>query len=372
MFLRLLSAGSQHFEHIVVTLKKEERSIAPQIRALEIPVYELGLRWPVPSLSRALSLRPLTRHLQPDLIQGWMNHGNLMAILASGSLPNRVPVIWNVRQSLKDFKGKLPTRAIIRANAYFSRRAETIVYVSQTGRKQHEAIGYHSAKGLVIPNGIDCSTFVPDEASRCTVRGELGLPSDGIIIGLIARYDPVKDHRGFIRAAAMVAPIYPDVRFLLIGPGMETARDLQVLIRELHLQGRVYLIGERADMPRLNASLDIACSASRAEGFSNAIIEAMACGVPCVVTDVGDSAYVVDHTGIAVRSGDPEAFAAALRNLIFAGPEYRRQLGIKARRRVEREFSLVEVTRRYEELYRTHEQPGLATKAQAAVAGKES
>lgn len=357
MLLRLVSAGSSQFQHAVISLK-EEGTNGPRMRELGIPVYALGLESMASNPLRAWSVRSLARRVQPDLIHGWMNHGNLLAYLAAGATGRRPPVIWNIRQTLKGYPGKLPTVAIIRVNAHLSRRVAKIIYNSQAGRREHEALGYRTSAGVVIPNGIDCQSFAPDEKCRREVRSELGLPNDAILIGLVARYDPIKDHRGFLQAAALVSRSVAEARFLLVGPGVPEAVELQEFIRELHLQDRVLLLGDRADMPRLNGSLDIGCSSSRTEGFSNTVSEAMACGVPCVVTDVGDSSYVVDDTGIAVQPGDPAAFAEGLKKLLLAGPDYRRRLGAAARRRIESQFSLPEIVRRYEDLYERHRESG--------------
>jgi glycosyltransferase involved in cell wall biosynthesis len=165
----------------------------------------------------------------------------------------------------------------------------------------------------------------------------------------------MKDHDNFFRAAAVVSKAHPEVRFLLAGWGMSQDQPgIAKLLREYQLQSRTFLLGERSDMARLTASLDLACSASWAEGFSNTIGEAMACGIPCVVTDVGDSSYIVADTGLAVPARNHEALARAILALIEAGPVGRQQLGMAARHRVENEFSLPTIVRRYEDLYQEH------------------
>jgi glycosyltransferase involved in cell wall biosynthesis len=176
----------------------------------------------------------------------------------------------------------------------------------------------------------------------------------------------MKDHAGFLKAASLVARKHPEVRFLLVGTGVVKEQPaLAQVIAEQHLQDRTFLLGERADIPRLTAALDIACSASAwGEGFSNVVGEAMACGVPCVVTEVGDSAYAVGQTGLVVPARNPQSLAQALSRLIEAGPEHRRQLGEAARRRVEKEFSLPAIVRRYEDLYQAHSSPHSATNGQ--------
>jgi glycosyltransferase involved in cell wall biosynthesis len=183
---------------------------------------------------------------------------------------------------------------------------------------QHEAIGYRADRRSVIPNGFDCERFQPDTGARASVRAELGLDEETPLIGLIARYHPMKDHANFLAAARLVLKQEPTAHFLLAGPCVEVStKELSTLVSTLGLQGRIHLLGERSDIPRLTAALDIACSSSAwGEGFPNVIGEAMACGVPCVVTDVGDSAWIVGETGFVVSPKSPQELAESLQKAI--------------------------------------------------------
>jgi glycosyltransferase involved in cell wall biosynthesis len=355
MLLKLLSAADSGWDSVVVSLT-DEGTIGPRIVKLGVPVYSLGLRPRLPNPLRVLTLRRIANRLRPHLIQGWMYHGNLLSSLAGAFSRDRVPVLWNIRQSLYDLAAERKmTAAVIRKCASLSSRAAAIVYVSRVSAEQHEELGYQPSKRVLIPNGTDCDVFRPDGLVRREVRAELGISEDTILVGLVARYHPLKDHAGFLQAAFLVSMAHPEVRFLLIGKGLTPNQpEFATLISELNLNGRVLFLGERSDIPRLTATLDIACSSSWGEGFSNAIGEAMACGVPCVVTDVGDSAYLVGDTGVIVPSRNPKALAHAMGQLIDAGSAKRKELGMAARRRIESEFSLPTIVRRYADLYRSH------------------
>ena len=329
-------------------------TIGPRISELGIPVHAVGVR-DSRNPFRLLSLVPLVRRINPHLIIGWMYHGNLAASLAAVAAPGHVPVFWNIQQSLYDISSERhPTAALIRLGVPVSRQPSAIIYNTLVGAQQHEAFGYCSTKRIIIPTGFDYLQFRPDADVRRQVRAELGLSEDAVLIGLIARYHPMKDHAGFLKAASLVVRSRPEVRFLLSGMRVNSNEPVfRNLLREHNLENRVLLLGERKDMPRITAALDIACSASAwGEGFSNAVGEAMACGVPCVVTDVGDSAYLVSDTGLAVPPRQPEAFAKALSQLVSGGSSWRQQLGQAARQRIETEFSLASVASRYEEIYR--------------------
>lgn len=333
---------------------KDDGTIGPRIKELGVPVHTLNLDRAFPNPLRLLSLRSAVRQFRPDVIQGWMYHGNVMASIASILSGSRPPVVWDVQQSVRRVSdyGWL-TGLVIRLGALTSRNPVKIIYVSHTGARQHEALGYVAKKKIVIPNGIDCEAFGPDAEARQQVRAELGITPDNVLVGLVARYHPMKDHAGFLAAAGQLARTYPSIRFMLIGKGVTHEQPaIRQLVCEHDLQDRVFMLGERHDTPRLTAALDIACSASAwGEALSVAIGEAMACGVPCVVTDVGDSAYLVGNTGVAVPPGEPAALADAIRRLVEAGANYRRTLGDAARKRIEQEFSLPAVVSRYEDVY---------------------
>jgi glycosyltransferase involved in cell wall biosynthesis len=360
MLLKLISAGTPNVRYSVVSLG-DSGTIGPVISTFGAQVYALGMSRAVPDPLKVLALARHTRQVQPDLIQGWMYHGNLMATFARLGARRGVPVLWNIRQTVYDLsQERRVTAMVIRVGALLSRHPAAIIYNSITSAEQHEALGYRRDKRVILPNGFDCEKFRPDQEARHSFRRELGLPLDSLLVGVIARYHPMKDHAGFLSAAAQLARSYPAIRFVLAGAGVSKEEPaLLNAIRREGLEGQVFLLGERKDTARINAALDIACSASAwGEGFSNSIGEAMACGVPCVVTDIGDSASLVGKTGISVPPNRPEGFAKAIQELVEAGPGRRAEMGIAARQRIETEFSLPSVVDRYEELYREHASRG--------------
>jgi glycosyltransferase involved in cell wall biosynthesis len=285
-----------------------------------------------------------------------MYHADLLGGLAVRLVGSGIPVVWNIRHSNLDPKGnKRTTIWTAKVCARLSNRLPArIVCCSEASRQVHTALGYAPQKMVVIPNGFDLSAFKPDPAARESVRRELGIAADALLIGLVGRFDPQKDHGNFVAAAALLSAAYPEVHFLLCGDGVNwDNQKLAGWIEEAVLRQRFHLLGRREDMPRLTASLDIASSSSSyGEGFPNVIGEAMACGVPCAVTDVGDSAFIVGYTGLVVLPRDPEALAQAWKRLIDMGPEGRQRLGGAARKRILENFNLPDIIARYEALYR--------------------
>jgi glycosyltransferase involved in cell wall biosynthesis len=282
-----------------------------------------------------------------------MSHGNLAAQLAGAFAPGAVPVLWNVRRSLYSLEHeKLRSKVVIKLGARLSGLPAKILYNSKIGAVQHSDFGYRADKTLIIPNGFDTELFAPSAEARSGVRFELGVAENTILIGLVGRYSPMKDHANFFQAAALLLKSHPSVRFILSGRGVDRENQDLGLVRSLGIAERVHLLGERHDMPRLTAALDIASSSSAYdEGFPNVVGEAMSCGVPCVVTDVGDSAWVVGETGRVVPPRNPEALYAAWREMVEMGAAARRELGMRARQRIKAQFSIEKIVQRYEEIY---------------------
>lgn len=337
------------FSSSVVALR--DGPVDEEIRALGVPVEALGVSG-FRALPGALQrLARVTRAFRPDLVQGWMYHGNLAASFARRWASPQARLLWGVRQSLYDLRReKALTRQAIRASAWMSTGVQAIVYNSHTARAQHEAAGFAAARGCVIDNGFDTEGFRPDPAARRAVRDMLGLTESTPLIGLIARYHPMKGHAVFLQAAALLAQRRPDVHFLLVGK--EVSPDNKALAASFSapaLAGRVHCLGERSDVPLLTAALDIA-SSSWGEAFPNAIGEAMSCGVPVVATEVGDVRRIAGEAGIVISPGDVEGLARAWEALLD-DPARRRKMGEAGRRRVQAQFSVEAMAERYRALY---------------------
>ena len=229
---------------------------------------------------------------------------------------------------------------------------KVIIVNSYSGLRFHEGLGYRARSWLYVPNSLDLDAFRPDPEARVWLRSELGLTPGARLVGLIARFHPVKDHRTFIEAAKLLAAKSNDIHFVLVGGGVDyTNVQLIQLIESSGFAERFHPLGHRTDINRITAALDVACSSSTSQGTSNVICEAMACGIPCVVTDVGDSSLIVRDVGQVVPAKRPSAFARACCDLLFMSPDQRRKIGLAARQRIEECFSLRFVVDRYQELY---------------------
>lgn len=327
--------------------------LAERMQAIGVRVRTLRMKRSVPNPLLVMRLAQWIRESRPDVIHTWMYHANLVGALAA-RLAGNVPVVWGIHHSVLDARvDKRRTLFVNRACALLSGKFPArIVFCSQAAKRIHEDLGYAAQKLEVIPNGFDLEQAKPDPAAHASVREELDLPANALVIGMAARFHPHKDHRNFLRAAAQLHKKMPEVHFLLCGMNVDRQNaQLAAWIEEESLRDCVHLLGARRDISRLFSAMDISTTSSLCEAFPIAIGEAMACGTPCVVTDVGDSALIVGDTGGVVPPGDPLALAQVWGRLIEAGPEMRRRLGMTARCRIQQHFALPSIVERYQAVY---------------------
>ena len=353
MLVKLLSRIDRtRFQSSVISLSSEV-DLAEPIREACAEIEVLDVK---PALSHAVSaLSGVTRALRrsrPDVVQTWLYHADLLGGLAARRLG--LPVVWNVRTSTLDPAGVgRRTSAVVSVCAWTSRFVpRVIVSCSNAAVDVHRKLGY-ADRFRVIPNGTDLEAFRPDPDARRAARAEFGLDDSTPVIGMVARFHPQKDYPNLLAAAGQLVRSHPQVRFVLCGRGLDATNvQLASLLRANGVEDHVILTGLRRDIPRLLNAFDIhTLSSSFGEGFPNVVGEAMATGVPCVVTDVGDSALIVGDTGITVPPRDPAALAQGWQRLLNMPRADLDLLRARARQRIADEFSLGSVVARYESLY---------------------
>ena len=351
----LLQGGlNENSENHVISLS-DKGTIGPQIEALGVPVITLDMPIGRPTLTGIIRLRQAIKELQPDLIQGWMYHGNLAATLARFFSPNKPILIWGIRHSLYEIKTeKRLTQLIIRANRSLSKSPDVILYNSQLSQQQHEQFGFFARNGRVIPNGINLKQFQFSESERMRVRAELGIPEDALVAGHVARFHPMKDHSLFLQAAVDIARRFNSFHCLLIGRDIKlTNKDLKKHIPK-EFENRFHLLGEYRDVAGVMSAMDIfALTSEWGEGFPNVLGEAMAIGLPCVTTDVGDSALIIGDCGKVIEPKDKTALTAMIESFLNLSVTDRRLIGEQARHRIEENFSLDAIVEQYSNLYKS-------------------
>lgn len=346
MLLRLVRA-SQHPDVVptIVTLS-EGGGLEMDARSLGIGVHHVGLRRGEFNPAALRRLVAVLHRARPDVIQSWMYHSNVAASLARPWLPRATAIVWNIRQSLGTLsQERFLTQAVIHSGRVLAPHADAIVNNSGKSVAEHQALGYHNARSVVIPNGFELDRHVADPSARAQFRAEIGARDIDVVVGVIARVHEVKDHATFLRAAHGAAERNPHIRFVCIGRGT-TALHAPEDLRE-----RLHLLGERNDVHRCLAGLDLVVSSSIAEGFPNALGEAMASAVPVIATDVGETATLVGDTGILIPPRDPIALRDAILQFASLSPTERAAFGRRAVERMHAQFCIRVVAERYRTLY---------------------
>ncbi len=326
--------------------------VAERIEALGVPVIGLDLKSSINSIFSVTRIVREIKRFGTDAVHCWMYHANLLGGLA-GRLAG-VPVIWGIHHdSLDTALLKRRTILIARLGAYLSRwLPEQVIFCSHSSRQEHIRIGYQEKKTTVIPNGFDTDLFKPNYNAGSIIKKKIGIPSDSPVVGHVGRFNPTKDHLTMIRSAGLIADEHPKTHFIVCGIGVD-GENAQLVnwVKDNRIGRQTHLLGQQINMPHIYAAMDILISSSVSEAFPNVIGEAMSCGVPCVVTDVGDSAFMVAGTGRVVPPGDPQKIADAVLEL-FAKKELRDSLGRSARERVIREFNILNLVKHYSEVYK--------------------
>lgn len=327
MMLTQIIKGLPNLQHVVVSLTHGGKH-ADTLRKAGVDVLSLDMPASRPTLRSLWRLFQIVRQTKADVLMGWMYHGCFAAVLAKFMRLKRVPMLWNIRQSLYDLKlEKRGSAMVIRALGKLSWLPQRITYNSQLSSNQHEAIGYRASKTQIIPNGFDPVKWWPRAPARAR-------------IGRFGRNAAMKDFTTFITAAKIIHAKHPEAEFIIVGAETE----------KLDVPPFIQLLGERADLPELTASLNIAVSSSAfGEGFPNVVGEAMACAVPVVATDIGDTRWLMGDTGHIVPPRDAEALAKACIGILDAGITR----DSAARERIENQFSLNNSLKQFETLLST-------------------
>lgn len=316
-------------------------------RELEaIPIAAIGKRGRWDFVRFFVRAAILLRREKPDAVYSFLHGPNLLATALKPFLKG-TRIVWAIRSTYMDWsRFHWLSGLTYRAAAVVSRFADAIVVNSASGMEYHRTQGFFPGRMVSIPNGIDTEKFHPDRTAGEAFRNELGVSPDQKLIGIVGRLDPMKDHPTFLKAASLLAGRRNDLRFVCVGDGPTDYRsELETFTKDLKINGAVVWAGERKDVFPVYNALDLLVSSSIGEGFPNVIGEAMACGVPCVATDVGDSAAIVGETGVIVQPADPEALAAGIERLLSSAPA-----ADAIRDRIEKNFSAASLAQKTERI----------------------
>jgi len=353
MLSRLVSAhcASGAYRHEVITLTTVG-TIGPKLQEMGIEVTPLGMRSPLQFPSVLWRLAALIRRRKPDVVQTWMYHSDLLGGLGA-RLAGVRNVLWGIRTTDVESGGTRSTSVVMALCAFLSRTIpREIICAAEAARDTHVRAGYDAGRMVVVPNGFNVAGLMQAAANRDAKRRELGIGADDLVVGTVGRFDPAKDHRNFVAAAGLAAARHPQVRFLMVGRGLdESNAELMDWIAASGAPGRFILLGQRSDVPDCLAAMDVFCLSSLSEGFPNVIGEAMSVALPCVSTRVGDAALLVGDTGVLVAKEDPQALATGLGQVLGMTQAARRALGLRAQARVAAEFTIERSREKFEAIY---------------------
>lgn len=353
MLKRLVESHQAHPEwrHSVVSLSSVGK-VGAQLHTIGFEVHALGVHSAAGAPGGLLKLVYLLRQLRPDIVQTWMYHADLLGGLAA-RMAGRKNVIWGIRTTNVSDGGSRTTALVrwlcARLSAWVP---NTIVCAAQASRRAHEALGYSAARMVVVPNGFDLAQLQATPAQAQALRSECSLVAGDVVVGTLGRFNAVKDQQNFVRAAGLLGQQFPRVKFLMVGRGCDAGNSqLMGWIAATGFAHRYVLLGERNDAPVCLAAMDVFCLSSRTEGFPNVVGEAMAMRKPCVVTDVGDAAYLLGDCGVVVPKEDAQALANGLARVLSLPAAEREALGQRAHERIAAEFTMDRTRQRFEAVY---------------------
>jgi glycosyltransferase involved in cell wall biosynthesis len=355
MLERLVLALGPHVQPLVISLTSLG-TIGPRLLARGVAVQALGMsRRQLPGPRTMWRMVQMLRQFKPDVVHTHMYHANLLGGLAARLAGVRA-VMWNVHHCNLD--AAVNARATLWTIAMGARLSRLLPHrissVAERARVVHVAAGYAAERFVVVPNGFDTSAFKPDPQARATVRAELGLSADTPLVGVIGRFDAQKNHRGFCEAMAQLVKLRPGTHALLAGSGIDAHNaELATWLQQQGVAACCHLLGARSDVARLMAALDVLMLPSLGEAFPNVVGEAMACGVPCAVTDVGDAALMVGDWGRVVAAGDMRGLGDATAALLALPAAQRFSLGQQGAASTRQRYDLKVVAARYLSEYRS-------------------
>ena len=347
----------QDNDHIVVSLSNKE-GYGDILEKLNVSVYALNFSSGRINISGLIKLYRIMKQLKPDVVQTWMNHADLIGgiIARIAGIKN---IFWGVHQTiLIKGKSKASTIMIVKLNAFLSYLIPNkIIYCAEKSREVHELIGFKKSKGVVIQNGYDINIFHQNDSLAKDFRDKLKIPQDAFIIGHVASYDPLKGQDTLIKSLSSLLKRKIKFIAILVGTNLDHLNyDLVTSLKDNGLSDNVYLLGIRDDILSIMNAIDLFLLSSISEAFPNVLNEAMLCGTPCLTTNVGDAALIVDKTGWIVEPRDSTGMADACVHALNEkekNSEHWKNRKESCRKRIIENFSFEKMINKYKEIW-TH------------------
>lgn len=311
-----ICANTTKYKHIVVSLSNMDK-YGPYLSKLNIPVYALGISSVLSLLPASLTFIKIVRRFNPNVMQTWMYHSNIFGGLL-GKLLGVKNIYWGIHHTiLTSLDTKKSTIFISKLNIFLSYIIpKQIIYCAESAKiTQEKKYGYSSTKGVVIYNGYDVNEFSPSKKLRSQFRREIGIDESTFLVGHVGRYSTYKDYKTLIHSFSLLVMTksYENINFLLVGTDLVFEnKELVELINSHGLLGKVLLFGPRSDIPMILNGIDLFVLTSISEAFPNVLSEAMACGIPCISTNVGDAGFILGDTGWTAEIKDSKGIALSI------------------------------------------------------------
>lgn len=353
MLLKLLQRLDRRSFHSMVISLKSIGPVGKRIEELGISVVAIEMNSFASFFSDFIKLLRIIKKFRPDVVHTWLYHADILGGIAA-KIAGINKIFWSIRScNLDSDKTSLSIRLTRLLGALGSHFIPQCIFLnSHSAKSIHGSLGYNMNKMCVIPNGFDVDLFHPNPGRRKHIRARLAIRDDELLIGMIGRFDPLKNHDGFIASMEKVCSKVPDVKILLVGKNIDSSnKKLMQVIETTGLYNKVIALGERNDIPELVAAMDILVCPSHAEAFPNILGEAMAAATPCVATDVGDCSYIIGNTGYIVPVRNVDALALCIINILTLSLAKRIELGKLARERIVSYFEIQSIVSKYEKAY---------------------
>jgi glycosyltransferase involved in cell wall biosynthesis len=352
MLVRLLMANPERAKNQLVIVLCQAGAWGEQLKSIGVTVHELDMHSFLDIPRILISLKKLISEFQPDIVQTWMYHADLLGGVAAhwAGCKN---IIWGIRRTSLSLSDSKMTLIIMKICALLSNwLPKKIISVAEAGRIAHINAGYSASRMIVIGNGFDFDNLQASLQQRAEFREQYNLADTEIVIGCLGRFNHAKGQDNFVQAAALLCQKNSKIKFLMVGRDCDDSNlKLQDWINNYGIKDNFILLGERYDVPICLSGMDVFCMPSRTEGFPNALGEAMAMGLPCVATDVGDTRMLAGDTVTIVPSEDAEALASAVQKIIDMSHAQRTQMGQIAKQRVMSEFSMEKACEQFGRVY---------------------
>ena len=340
----LLTAGdlSKKTNNMVISLMSEGY-YGPLLKEHNIPLTCLNLNRGQINIESVIKLKQIMNNKKPDIIQGWMYHGNLAALLGTFITKKKTKLSWNIRLSLETFSQmKLKTRLAIKLGAMLSKRANLIIYNSTRSLNQHRKLGFSSSNDYFIPNGFDIKKWKPNKNLKYKIRNSLNIANNAKVIGYVGRGEKQKNLPKLFKVFDIVKKKHPNVILIAVGKNLEKFASNS---------DRIIFLGERSNVQEIMTSFELLCLTSKAEGFPNVIGEAMLSALPCISTDVGDTKNILGKTGWIVPTNSTTLFAKYLDNVLKMPEKELKKYGKSARKLIINNYDINKIRSQYISLY---------------------